>query len=366
MLDEADVFLTSRDKSSLERNSLVSGKQHVSLFVSRQLSNIQVFLRSLEYYTGILFLTTNRVGYIDEAVKSRISLSVHCPALDLKQALRIWNLNLDRVLEIRSPTLEADDRQRLELYQWASSNLRDQKTGSIIWNGRQIRSAFSTAAALAESEIQDPSKGTKMCLETRFFDIVMKATQDFDEYLLATRGKSDEDLMAMGHVRSRENRHGSMHVGGTAIATNQWAPTSNLTVPSALQYMRGTSGTNYLQPSPTPLPFATPNPFQSQTAQPLPYQSWQAQNPQAQGQGTFINNQSLLQNISPHQQQQQSGQYDQDQGYQDPARTSPFAQQPSPGQRVQHPMTRGPTTFTLPPTPLTASLFNSSQTTERG
>ena len=34
LLDEADVFLTSRDKSSLERNSLVSGKENVPIFVS--------------------------------------------------------------------------------------------------------------------------------------------------------------------------------------------------------------------------------------------------------------------------------------------------------------------------------------------
>lgn len=43
LLDEADIFLTRRNKTDLERNALVS-----------------VFLRTLEYYTGILFLTTNR------------------------------------------------------------------------------------------------------------------------------------------------------------------------------------------------------------------------------------------------------------------------------------------------------------------
>lgn len=47
LLDEADVFLAQRDKKDLKRNALVS-----------------VFLRALEYYTGILFLTTNRIGEI--------------------------------------------------------------------------------------------------------------------------------------------------------------------------------------------------------------------------------------------------------------------------------------------------------------
>lgn len=43
LLDEADVYLESRIKQDLQRNSLVS-----------------IFLRALEYYEGLLFLTTNR------------------------------------------------------------------------------------------------------------------------------------------------------------------------------------------------------------------------------------------------------------------------------------------------------------------
>jgi hypothetical protein len=42
LLDEADVFMQSRDSKSLERNKLVA-----------------IFLRLLEYFEGILFLTTN-------------------------------------------------------------------------------------------------------------------------------------------------------------------------------------------------------------------------------------------------------------------------------------------------------------------
>ena len=60
LLDEADVFLSQRSKHDMKRNALVS-----------------VFLRVLEYYNGLLFLTTNRVGTIDEAFKSRIHLSLY-------------------------------------------------------------------------------------------------------------------------------------------------------------------------------------------------------------------------------------------------------------------------------------------------
>ena len=45
LLDEADVFLEARTSQDLHRNALVS-----------------IFLRLLEYFQGILFLTTNRVA----------------------------------------------------------------------------------------------------------------------------------------------------------------------------------------------------------------------------------------------------------------------------------------------------------------
>ena len=61
LLDEADVFLAQRKNENLERNSIVS-----------------VFLRMLEYYKGLLFLTTNRVGAFDEAFKSRVHISLFC------------------------------------------------------------------------------------------------------------------------------------------------------------------------------------------------------------------------------------------------------------------------------------------------
>ncbi|KAK0628740.1 P-loop containing nucleoside triphosphate hydrolase protein, partial [Bombardia bombarda] len=44
LLDEADTFLSTRAKGDIIRN------------------NLSVFLRVLEYYAGILFLTANRFG----------------------------------------------------------------------------------------------------------------------------------------------------------------------------------------------------------------------------------------------------------------------------------------------------------------
>ena len=43
----------------------------------RENSHRLVFLRILEYYEGILILTSNRVGTFDEAFKSRTQVATH-------------------------------------------------------------------------------------------------------------------------------------------------------------------------------------------------------------------------------------------------------------------------------------------------
>ncbi|KAI6914539.1 hypothetical protein KC318_g3068 [Hortaea werneckii] len=74
LLDEADVFLARRTTGDLKRNSLVS-----------------IFLRQLEYYSGLLILTTNRVGEFDEAFVSRIHMKLHFPSLDESSTMEIKN-----------------------------------------------------------------------------------------------------------------------------------------------------------------------------------------------------------------------------------------------------------------------------------
>ena len=73
LLDEADVFLEERSLHELERNKLVS-----------------IFLRVLEYYEGIMFLTTNRVQTFDAAFQSRIHISLDYPELSIESRKQIW------------------------------------------------------------------------------------------------------------------------------------------------------------------------------------------------------------------------------------------------------------------------------------
>lgn len=83
LLDEADVFLEKRTIQDIHRNALVS-----------------IFLRLLEYFQGILFLTTNRVETFDDAFQSRIHIALRYGDLTAKAKRSVWKMFLDKVRSI--------------------------------------------------------------------------------------------------------------------------------------------------------------------------------------------------------------------------------------------------------------------------
>jgi hypothetical protein len=115
LLDECDVFLEARSNHDLERNKLVS-----------------IFLRVLEYYEGLLFLTTNRVDNIDAAFQSRIHISMAYPDLTVESRRHIWE-NFLKGLNVQASFGEKD------LDELATVQL----------NGRQIKNVLKSAALLA-------------------------------------------------------------------------------------------------------------------------------------------------------------------------------------------------------------------------
>jgi hypothetical protein len=80
LLDEADIFLEKRTIQDIHRNALVS-----------------IFLRLLEYFQGILFLTTNRVETFDDAFQSRIHVALRYGDLTTKAKRSVWKMFLERV-----------------------------------------------------------------------------------------------------------------------------------------------------------------------------------------------------------------------------------------------------------------------------
>ena len=89
LIDEADVYIKKRD-DNITMNAVVG-----------------VFLRVLEYFNGLLFLTTNRVDDIDEAIVSRCiaMIKFHPPSRDDRR--RIWSVMTEQFgLHIEPPLLE--------------------------------------------------------------------------------------------------------------------------------------------------------------------------------------------------------------------------------------------------------------------
>ncbi|KAK4197400.1 hypothetical protein QBC40DRAFT_285657 [Triangularia verruculosa] len=191
LLDEADVFLAARSKQDFKRNGLVS-----------------VFLRVLEYYTGILFLTTNRVGDFDEAFTSRIHISLYYPQLDLESTKAIFELNfklIERRFQQRQRRIGID---RDGILKFALTYFEQNSTRK--WNGRQIRNACQTALALAEFRAQGGSyervENADAVVELKVEDLQTVATAylQFMHYLDKVHGMDAEKLAKQFALRARE------------------------------------------------------------------------------------------------------------------------------------------------------------------
>lgn len=176
--------------------------------------SLAVFLRVLEYYAGILFLTTNRVGVIDEAFRSRIHVSLHYPALNREQTEAVFQLNL-KLIQNR---FDKDKRRiKIESIDIVASALEYfDHNPKVRWNGRQIRNACQTALALAEFKAQGNSHrkildpDAEVHLEVENVQTVSKAYLDFTKYLKHLYGSWEgERAKELGH-RAREG--GRQHV----------------------------------------------------------------------------------------------------------------------------------------------------------
>ena len=94
LIDEADVFMAPRTAYDINYNACVS-----------------VFLRLIENYFGILFLTTNRGESIDTAFDSRIHLHLDYHELEAEDRAKVWTESLRRygiknIKKVPSGTIE--------------------------------------------------------------------------------------------------------------------------------------------------------------------------------------------------------------------------------------------------------------------
>jgi hypothetical protein len=108
------VFLEERTIQDIHRNALVS-----------------IFLRLLEYFQGILFLTTNRVETFDNAFQSRIHVALRYGELTTKAKKSVWQMFIQKVR----------DKEGVEIAEFKEQDFDDLSRRTL--NGRQVYPSVS-------------------------------------------------------------------------------------------------------------------------------------------------------------------------------------------------------------------------------
>ncbi|KAF8998718.1 P-loop containing nucleoside triphosphate hydrolase protein [Cyathus striatus] len=187
LLDEADVFMSKRSVTDINRNALVS-----------------IFLRQLEYYQGILFLTTNRAEECDAAFESRIHFTIFYPNLPPKSRRKVWEMFINKTGTPHSIT----DENFNEIKEWPL-------------NGRQVRYFFNSryigggpnerVFLITPWQIKNiVSVANACCLANKKSKISFK---DIENAVKATSGwkksrnveLSGSDVMTIGSLNSRSS-----------------------------------------------------------------------------------------------------------------------------------------------------------------
>jgi hypothetical protein len=142
-LDEADAFMEQRTSYHDTHNRLVT-----------------VFLRKLEYYQGILFLTSNRGIQFDDAIISRIHLIIKYKDLSRKFRRDLWSTFLARARTVQGPAMtEERDLQRLERLELNGREVGSRAlcTYRLLTQMDQIKNIAAIAHALAEANASQVS-----------------------------------------------------------------------------------------------------------------------------------------------------------------------------------------------------------------
>lgn len=178
LFDEADVFLEHRSEEAASdagaaRNALVA-----------------IFLRYMEYFSGIVFLTTNRIRVFDWAMKSRVHLALEYFAPGPESRKSIWSQCFTKI-----PTQEIDKDLSLDHALLELSQLR--------LNGREISNSFNTARTLARFE--------KTPLTMEHLQSVLGAWHDFEQSLRREKKNSSMSASSVQNVLGHRGlRRGSI------------------------------------------------------------------------------------------------------------------------------------------------------------
>lgn len=146
LLDEADVYVNKRGQD-LTQNAIVG-----------------VFLRVLEYYKGVLFMTTNRSDLVDDAIASRCVARIDYNAPTLEDQRKIWKILADTAgidiseevineVSERYPELTGRDvKNLLKLAKLVTDSRECEITVDIIRFVKRFKPTVSTSGEVEDEE----------------------------------------------------------------------------------------------------------------------------------------------------------------------------------------------------------------------
>ena len=180
LLDEADVYFMPRGADDLQRNCIVSS-----------------FLRQIEYYTGIVFLTTNRIVGLDEAIVSRVTIPLVYQPLNRLATGRLWETyckNVKRFIPLsrskNPPYINVNPKAR----DWWEGQYNEAiKQRRPWWSGRQIQIAFRQAVELANWDYHS-SDNDVLNLEEGHFQTVSTLLDGFNGLSQVRHSLPHEDI----------------------------------------------------------------------------------------------------------------------------------------------------------------------------
>ncbi|KAK0740321.1 hypothetical protein B0T18DRAFT_431658 [Schizothecium vesticola] len=235
LLDEADVFLMKRDWAEVNCNSLVS-----------------VFLRKLEYYSGILFLTTNRPGTIDEAFKSRIHISLCYPNTDLASTKQMWTdimrrlekenelaeikvvFDKNKLLAFAEKHYKRCERQRRHgmAVKYATPSNPPSLWGMLIGRFAAIKEAGLTPEQATTG--RHAKKWMRVKRTVNNFRSISKTTNEFEDYTASLR---EEDSQLAREAEVRDDNYDPDRPAVPAVKND--APSLFMTRPTGISEVLG-------------------------------------------------------------------------------------------------------------------------------
>ncbi len=127
LLDEADVYIAKRG-NDMNQNAIVG-----------------VFLRVLEYYNGVMFMTTNRAESVDDAVLSRCVARIDYEKPNPEDQIKIWHILAGTSgLKIKAGTAEAIANGREEVV-----NGKPVRIPGYALSGRDVKQILKLAGLVA-------------------------------------------------------------------------------------------------------------------------------------------------------------------------------------------------------------------------